>query len=48
MKKNELVTGIVERVVANPRIGPVPNLNRMIPVMIDVKFESKMALKAFL
>ena len=30
-------------VVAKPRIGPVPKLNRMIPVMIDVKLESKIA-----
>ena len=34
-------------VVAKPRIGPVPKLNRMIPVMIDVKLESKKAEKAF-
>lgn len=33
-------------VVANPRIGPVPKLYKMIPVMIEVKLESKMAEKA--
>ena len=36
------------RVVAKPLIGPVPKLNRMIPVMIDVIFESKIAENAFL
>ena len=30
-------------VLAKPRIGPVPKLNRMIPVMMDVRFESKIA-----
>ena len=36
------------RVVANPLIGPVPKLNRITPVMIDVKLESKIAENAFL
>ena len=44
--KNEIRIPMI-KVVAKPRIGPVPKLNRMIPVMIDVKLESKMAEKAF-
>ena len=40
--KNEIKIPII-KVVAKPRIGPVPKLNRITPVMIDVKFESKIA-----
>ena len=35
-------------VVANPRIGPVPKAYSTIPVIIVVKFESKIAEKALL
>ena len=45
--KNEQTIPIIN-VVAKPRIGPVPKLKRMIPVMIEVKLESKIAEKAFL
>ena len=44
--KNEHTIPIIN-VVANPRIGPVPNTYRMTPVMIEVRLESKMAEKAF-
>ena len=44
--KNEIKIPIIS-VVAKPRIGPVPKLNRMIPVMIDVKLESKIAKEAW-
>ena len=44
--KNETKIPII-KVVAKPRIGPVPKLNRITPVMIDVRFESKIAEKAF-
>ena len=43
--KNEQRIPIIN-VVAKPRIGPVPKLNKIIPVMIDVKLESKIAEKA--
>ena len=43
--KNEIKIPIIN-VVAKPRIGPVPKLNKIIPVMIDVKLESKIAEKA--
>jgi len=43
--KNDTRIPII-KVVAKPRIGPVPKLNRMIPVIIDVKLESKIAEKA--
>ena len=45
--KNEQQIPMIS-VVAKPRIGPVPNTYRMIPVRIDVKLESKMAEKALL
>ena len=45
--KNEQTIPII-KVVAKPRIGPVPKLKRMIPVMIEVMLESKMAENAFL
>ncbi|EJW92693.1 hypothetical protein EVA_19201 [gut metagenome] len=35
-------------VVAKPRMGPVPATSRMIPVMSEVRLESKIAEKAFL
>ena len=44
--KNEQRIPII-KVVAKPRIGPVPKLNRMIPVRIEVALESIMAEKAF-
>ena len=34
-------------VVAKPQIEQVPKLNRMIPVMMDVRFKSKIAENAF-
>ena len=34
------------RVIAKPRTGPVPTTNRMMPVMIVVRFESRIAVKA--
>ena len=43
--KKEIKIPII-KVVAKPRIGPVPKLNRMIPVIIDVRLESKIAEKA--
>ena len=46
MKKEQTMPMI--HVVAKPLIGPVPVTSRMIPVMRDVRLESKMALKAFL
>ena len=36
------------RVTAKPRIGPEPRMMRMMPVIIDVKLESKIAEKALL
>ena len=44
--KNEQQIPMI-RVVANPRTGPVPNTNRITPVMIEVRLESKIAEKAF-
>ena len=43
--KNE-VRILTINVVAKPLIGPVPYTNRMKPVIIVVKFESKIAEKA--
>ena len=34
------------RVIAKPRTGPVPTTNRMTPVMIVVRLESRIAVKA--
>ena len=45
--KNEHTIPIM-RVVANPLIGPEPLRSRIIPVMIEVKLESKIAENAFL
>ncbi len=45
--KNEQIIPMI-RVVAKPLIGPVPNHNRIKPVIIDVRLESKMAEKALL
>ena len=45
--KNEQTIPIIH-VVAKPRIGPVPVTRRIIPVMSDVKLESKIAEKALL
>jgi len=45
--KNEASKPMI-RVVANPRIGPVPKLNNMNAVMIDVRLESKIAENACL
>ena len=45
--KNEQMIPMI-RVVAKPLIGPVPNIRRMIPVMIEVRFESKIAENALL
>ncbi len=45
--KNEHTRPMI-RVVAKPLIGPVPNSSRMIPVMIEVRLESKIAEKALL
>ena len=42
-KERKLENVLSQISVANPRIGPVPKLYRMIPVMIEVKLESKMA-----
>ena len=38
----------ITKVTAKPRMGPEPNRIRMIPVMMVVKLESKMAENAFL
>ena len=35
------------RVVAKPLMGPVPKSSRITPVITDVRFESKIAEKAF-
>ena len=43
--KNETTIPIIH-VVAKPRIGPVPVINRITPVIKDVKLESKIAEKA--
>ena len=44
---NDAVIPII-RVMANPLMAPAPKMARMIPVIIVVKLESKMAEKAFL
>ena len=44
--KNDTQIPII-KVVAKPRIGPVPKTYRMIPVINEVKLESKIAEKAF-
>ena len=43
--KNEQMRPMM-RVVAKPLMGPVPKYSRMMPVMMDVKLPSKIALKA--
>ena len=43
--KNEQQIPIIS-VTANPRIGPEPRTARIMPVMIDVRLESKIAEKA--
>ena len=45
--KKEIQIPII-KVVAKPRIGPVPKLNKIIPVNKEVMLESKIALNAFL
>ena len=45
--KNEHAIPIIY-VVAKPLIGPEPLKNKMIPVITEVKFESKIAENAFL
>ena len=46
MKKEQTIPMI--HVVAKPLIGPVPMVRRMIPVMREVRLESKIAEKALL
>ena len=41
----EIATPAVS-VIANPRTGPVPTTKRMTPVMMVVRLESKIAVKA--
>ena len=45
--KNEQIRPMMS-VVAKPLIGPVPTTSRIMPVIIDVRLESKMAEKALL
>jgi len=45
--RNDAVIPMI-RVMANPLMAPVPKMARMIPVMIVVRLESRMAEKAFL
>ena len=44
--KNEAIKPII-KVVANPRMGPVPKTNNTMPVMTVVRLASKIAEKAF-